>query len=157
MEHLFLEDYEAGQQLQIGGYHVPKEEVIAFATHWDPQPFHIDEEAAEATFYGGLTACSAHIFAIFCRLSNRLEKRAAALAALGFDEFRIPNPLRVGDTVRLLSECTAVRRSKTKPDRGIINFSVRLLNQNDEVVFSIKSTVMVRSRASDAQEGVSGG
>ncbi len=147
VEILFLEDLEVGLRMQAGDYRVSKEEVVSFASIWDPQPFHIDEEAARASVYGGLTACSAHIFAVFSKVSNMLPRRAAAIGALGFDELRIPQPLRAGDTVRVVSECIEVRRSARKPDRGIVTFHAQLLNQSDTVVFSAKSTVMVKSRA----------
>ena len=146
MSLLFLEDFAVGRGFSSPPYHVSKEEVVSFARVWDPQPFHVDEGAAAASLYGGIIACSAHIFSIFTRLSSHAEPRSAALGALGFDEMRIPSPLRAGDTVRLTTECIEMRRSRSKPDRGIISSRVRLENQRGEVVFSAITTFMIRAR-----------
>ena len=93
---------------------VTKKEIIDFARRWDPQPFHVDEEAARSSIYGGITACTAHIFAIVCRLDAEMETKLAGIAGLGFDEMRVHQPLRAGDTVHIMSECMDVRRSKSK-------------------------------------------
>jgi acyl dehydratase len=146
MSLLFLEDFAVGRSFSSPPYHVSKEEVVSFARVWDPQLFHVDEDAAAASIYGGIIACSAHIFSIFTRLSSQAEPRSAALGALGFDEMRIPRPLRAGDTVRLTTECIEMRRSRSKPDRGIISSRVRLENQRGEVVFSAITTFMIRAR-----------
>jgi acyl dehydratase len=110
----------------------------------------VDEEAARSSIYGGITACTAHIFAIVCRLDAEMETKLAGLAGLGFDEMRVHQPLRDGDTVHLTSECTDVRRSKTKPDRGIVKIRTKLFNQRNELIFSLLATTMVASRPDDA-------
>ena len=142
----YIEDYEAGLVLKSHSRLVTSEEIIEFAKLWDPQPFHIDEEAACASIHGGIIACTAHIFAIITRLGAEMETKDAGLAALGFDEMRLHQPLRAGDTVYFTSECTAVRRSKTKPDRGIVETISRLFNQRDELLFSMQCVLMLASR-----------
>ena len=143
----YFEDFAIGDLCESPSYVVSKQEVMQFAGEWDPQPFHIDEEFARQTMFGGVIACSAHIFAIFCKLSNQIEPRSAALAGLGFDEVRIPRPLRAGDTVRLTGRCIEARRSNTKPGCGIVASQVELTNQNGEIVFSTISRFMIQTRS----------
>ena len=150
MKKYYLEDHTEGEVIQCGSYEVDKQEVIEFATQWDPQPWHIDEEAAKASFFGGLTACSAHIFSIFCITSPQWQNGAVmqALASLGFDEMRMLKPVYAGDTVRCVTTVEKVRPSSSKPDRGIVVYKSELLNGADELVFSIKcSTLMARKHA----------
>jgi acyl dehydratase len=142
----YLEDYEVGLVTRSDSRLITKKEIIDFAKTWDPQPFHIDEEAARESIHGGLIACTAHIFAILSGLGTSMETKDAGLAALGFDEMRIHQPLRPGDIVYFAGECTGVRRCKTKPDRGIVESHSKLFNQRDELVFSMRSVYMVASR-----------
>ncbi len=147
MKKYFLEDHTEGEVIECGAYEVDKDEVIRFATKWDPQPWHIDEEAAKASFFGGLTACSAHIFSIFCITSPQWQNGAVmqAMAGLGFDEMRMLKPVYAGDTVRCVTTVETVRPSSSKPDRGVVVYKSDLLNQAEEHVFSVKcSTLMAR-------------
>ena len=141
----FLDDHTEGEVIQCGSYEVTKEEVIAFATQWDPQPWHIDEQAAKASFFGGLTACSAHIFSIFCITSPQWQNGVImqAMASLGFDEMRMLKPVYAGETVRCVTTVDSVRVSNSKPDRGIVVYASELLNQENEPVFSIKCTTLM--------------
>lgn len=145
---VFLEDFMVGDCIESPAYKVPKEQVMEFAKQWDPQPFHINEEQAKESLYGGLTACSAHIFSIFCWLANDSHDGAKvqAIAGLGFDEMRMHQPVFAEDTVYTRSEVIEVRRSKSKPDRGIAKSLIRMYNQRDEEVFSIQSTFMISAR-----------
>jgi acyl dehydratase len=146
MPLLFLEDYEVGRAFRSADYLVSRQEIIEFATAWDPQPFHIDDAAARQSMFGGVIACSAHIFAIFCKLSSTLDPPTAALGGLGFDELRMHRPLRPDDTVHLVGTCQSVRRSQSRPDRGIVRSGVELLNARGEILFSCTSTFLVQSR-----------
>ena len=126
------------------------DKIIEFAKKWDPQPWHIDESAARASHFGGLTACSAHIFSIFCITSQRWQSGVVqqAIAGLGFDEMRMHKPVYAGDTLRCVSIVDTARASRSKPDRGIVVYQTQLINQHNEVVFSIKaSTLMARDPA----------
>lgn len=91
----FFDDCTVGEEHLAGTYEVTAEEIVAFARQWDPQPFHIDEAAARASIFGGLTACSAHIFSIFCITSQRWQSGVVqqAVAGLGFDEMRMHRPV----------------------------------------------------------------
>ena len=146
MEMLFLEDYQVGKVSRTGEMHVSADEIVQFACQWDPQPFHVDVEAARQSMHGGLIACSAHVFAVFTKLANTIEPQSAALAALGFDELRMVKPLRAGDRVSLSSECVEVRRSRSKPDRGIVRSMIKLTNHTGETVFTVISSFLVRAR-----------
>ena len=144
---VFLEDYREGMCFESRSYRITEEELVTFAKQWDPQPFHTDKAAAARTMYGGLIACSSHIFSIFCHLGNLLEPKAAALAGLGFDALRMLQPVRPGDSLHMWSQVLEVHRSSSKPDRGTVRSEIRLLNQDDAVVFTLTSTFMVASRS----------
>ena len=91
MNILYFEDIKVGQNsVKSVTYRVEKEEIIEFARHWDPRSFHLDETAAVSSVFGGLVACSAHIFSILSWFATHGERRTASMAALGFDELRMP-------------------------------------------------------------------
>ncbi len=146
MQLRYYEDYEVGQKFISDTYVVDETEIVEFSKKWDPQPFHIDEEAAIASIYGGLTAPSALIMAVASRLGNTIKPKIAALGALGMTDMEFPNPMRPGDTITLTSTVTQKRSSKTKPDRGIIHYTVRVANQNDEPVSTYRTKIMVAKR-----------
>jgi len=146
----YFDDCVVGAEHHGASHTVSAREIIEFARMWDPQPWHIDEDSARTSHFGALTACSAHIFSIFCITSQRWQSGAVqqAIAGLGFDEMRMHQPVFAGDVLRCVSIVDAVRASQTKPDRGIVVYHTQLLNQNNEVVFSIKaSTMMARDPA----------
>ena len=143
----YFDDCIVGEEHAAGSHVVTAEDIIEFARTWDPQPFHIDEEIAKASLFGGLTACSAHIFSIFCITSQRWQSGVVqqAIAGLGFDEMRMHKPVFAGDTIHCMTTVHGARISNSKPDRGIVTYYSQLLNQTDEQVFSIKaSTLMAR-------------
>lgn len=147
MKKFYLEDHVVGEQVDCGSYVVDAPGIIRFAKEWDPQPWHVDEAAAEASFFGGLTACSAHIFSIFCITSPQWQNGAEqqAIASLGFDDMRMLKPVYAGDTLHCVTTFDTVRPSKSNPDRGIVIYASELFNQRNEAVFSIKcSTLMSR-------------
>ena len=141
----YFDDLVVGAKHPAASYTVTAQAIIEFAQAWDPQPWHIDEVFASASIFGGLTACSAHIFSIFCITSQRWQSGVVqqVIAGLGFDEMRMHRPVYAGDTLRSLSIVEAARLSKSKPDRGIVTYNTQLLNQNDELVFSIKASKLM--------------
>jgi acyl dehydratase len=146
----YFDDCVIGAEHAAASHVVTAEAITEFARMWDPQPWHLDEEIARASHFGGLTACSAHIFSIFCITSQRWQSGVVqqALAGLGFDEMRMHKPVYAGDTLRCVSIVDAARASTSKPDRGIVIYHTQLINQHNEVVFSIKaSTMMARDPA----------
>ncbi|MEH6582745.1 MAG: MaoC/PaaZ C-terminal domain-containing protein [Halioglobus sp.] len=147
MKKYYLEDHVVGASVDCGSMDVTAEGIIAFAKTWDPQPWHVDEAAAEASIFGGLTACSAHIFSMYCITSPQWQNGAVqqAIASLGFDEMRMLKPVYAGDTLRCVTTFDTVRPSKSSPERGIVIYASELYNQRNEAVFSVKcSTLMAR-------------
>ncbi len=144
-EPLYFDDHVTGESVDCGSYQVSAAEIIEFASKWDPQPWHVDEEAARASFFGALTACSAHIFSIYCITSPQWQngKVQQALASLGFDELRMLKPVYAGDTLHCVTTVDATRRSRSKPDRGIVVYYSELFNQHGEPVFSVKCTTLM--------------
>ena len=152
-KHIYFEDFAAGQVYPSVAYTVTKKEIIEFATTWDPQPFHIDEELANASHFGGLTCCSAHIFAIYCAVAQDWEDggEQQALASLGFDEMRMLKPVYAGDTLYHTSTVDTVRESSSNPSAGIVMSHSHIKNQRGDSVFSIKCAFLMQKRQA-AQE-----
>jgi acyl dehydratase len=143
----YLEDFQVGEkQLARGDYLVTEEEIVEFGTRFDPQPFHTDPVAAADSIFGSLVASSVHLFAISVSLSRHLGEPAAAVSALGFDEVRMLAPARPGDRLRLRCETLGARRSRSRPDCGVIESRSELYNQRGENVMSYRGAFLVRAR-----------
>ncbi len=137
---IYFEDIELNTPRTSAEYSVSKEEIIAFAKQWDPQPFHTDEEAAKH-WPLGLTGSSTHSYALLTKLQTEMEgEKPAIVAGLGIDEWRTPTPLRPGDSVRAIGYVESKRESASKPTMGILISVSKLVNQNDEVILTYKST-----------------
>jgi acyl dehydratase len=148
MTHLYFEDAEIGMSRKAGPYRVSKEEIIEFAKKYECVPSHIDEEAAARSIFGGLTASAPHTFAIFASLALKLQPRYHVLARIGWDELRLPNPVRPEDDLDLEISLLEKRESKSKSDRGIVRDQVRLRNQKNEIVFQCVAIILVARRPS---------
>jgi len=145
----YLEDYAVGQTFGSGRLRVDREQIKTFAASFDPQPFHLDEEAARASIFGGLAASGWHTAAMTMRLLVESElSPAGGLIGAGFDEFRWPKPVRPGDELRLVSEIVDVRASKSRPTHGIIKMRTTTFNQHDEPVQVLVANLVVPRRAS---------
>jgi acyl dehydratase len=142
----YFEDIEVGDSQKAGPYSVSKDEIIQFAEKYDPRPFHIDEAAAARSVFAGLSASAAHTFAIFYSLTNKLHPPIRAIAALGYDELRLPNPVRPDDELDLDVRVLEKRESKSKSDRGIFRFRAFLRNQRRETVLECISNILVARR-----------
>jgi acyl dehydratase len=148
MDIIYFEDVEVGKKrTKSVTYQVKKDEIIEFARHWDPRSFHTDEVAAVASIFGGLVACSAHIFSILSWFATHGQRRTASIAALGFDKLRMHHPVRPGDTLSCSFECLEKRESDSKQDRGIVRTLGSLSNQQNIEVFSAIVTTMVAKRS----------
>jgi acyl dehydratase len=135
MTERYLEDYAVAQTFGSGRLRVDKERIKSFAAEFDPQPFHLDEEAARETIFRGLAASGWHTAALTMRLLVESEfKPAGGIVGTGFDELRWPLPVRPGDELRTESEILEVRPSKSRTDRGLIKVRTTTLNQNGEIV-----------------------
>src|SRR6185369_12297534 len=142
MSSLFFEEAEVGGSRAAGPYVVSKDEIIEFARKYDPQPFYVDEEAAARSMFAGLTASGAHTFAIVISLLSKTEPSLRVLAGLGWDELRLPVPVRPGDQLDLEVVVLEKRESKSSPDRGIVRNQMRLRNQKRETVLQCVNTVL---------------
>jgi acyl dehydratase len=142
----YFEDFEIGDSRKAGPYLVSKAEIIQFAKQYDPRPFHIDEEAAARSVFGGLTASAAHTFAIFIFLTDKTQPPIRALAGLGYDELRLPSPVRPGDELDFEAIVLEKRESKSRPGTGILRNQVHLRNQKGETVLQCIGSVFVAKR-----------
>jgi acyl dehydratase len=146
MTSLFFEETETGNRRTAGPYFVSKDEIVEFARKYNPQPFHIDEQAAARSVFSGLTASSAHTFSIHTLLLTKTEPSLRILAALSWDELRLPTAVRPGDELYLEATVLEKRESKSNPDRGIVRSQIHLHNQKREIVLQCISTVLVARR-----------
>jgi acyl dehydratase len=132
----YLEDFAAGQV--YGGAsraRVDPERIKSFAAEFDPQPFHLSEDAARASLFQGLAASGWHTAAMTMRLLVESDlKPAGGIIGAGFDELRWPLPVRPGDELRVESEILEVRTLKSRPDRGVVKVKTTTLNQRGEAV-----------------------
>jgi acyl dehydratase len=145
----YLEDFAVGQIFGSGRLRIDAEGIKAFAAEFDPQLFHLDEEAARNTIFRGLAASGWHTAALTMRLLVESElKPAGGIVGAGFDEFRWPRPVRPGDELHLESEVLEVRPSKSRPEQGLVKVRTTTLNQNDEPVqVSVGNLVVPRRPA----------
>jgi acyl dehydratase len=142
-----LEDFEAGQTFGSGRIRVDADRIKRFATEFDPQPFHLDEQAASDSIFGGLAASGWHTAAITMRLLVDSDLApAGGIVGAGFDELRWPRPVRPGDELRVEGEVLALRASKSRPDQGVIKVRTTTLNQNDEPVQVFVGNLIVLRR-----------
>jgi acyl dehydratase len=153
MTHLYFEDIEVGASLRAGPYLVSKDEIIQFARQYDPRPFHIDEEAAARSVFGGLSASAAHTFAIFILLTSKVQPPLHELAGLGYDELRYPNGVRPDDELDLESTSLEKRESRSRAGTGIVRIQSFLRNQRRETVLQCVSIILV-ARRPDAKTSV---
>ena len=144
----YLEDMEVGAKASFGNYEVTREEVIDFASKYDPQPFHLDDEAAAETHFGRISASGWHTCAMTMRMmvENLSEQKHAGLGSPGLDELRWLKPVYPGDTLRVETELKEVRPSRSRPEMGSIHSEVTVFNQKDEPVMRMKSIGLVRRR-----------
>jgi acyl dehydratase len=126
---------------------VNADEIVAFAERFDPQAMHVDAQYVTTGPFGGLIASGWHTAGIFMRLyADHYLSRVASLASPGIDEIRWPAPLGPGDTVRMRTTIAEARRSRSKPDRGLVRTRGELLNQDDQPVLSLLAMNLLRAR-----------
>ena len=145
----FFEDFTVGEvEVLDATYVVTEEEIREVGERWDPQPFHIDPEAAQQSPFGGLVASSVHLFAMAVSLSMTGTKHdpVAAVSALGFDKMRLHAPARPGDELFVRIEVIEARRSTSQPALGVVHTRAEMLNQHDDLVFSYESAFLVQQR-----------
>ena len=144
----FYEDIGVGQKSAFGHYEVTREEVIDFARKYDPQPFHLDDEAAAKTHFGRISASGWHTCAMTMSMlvANLTANKQAGLGSPGVDELRWKKPVYPGDTLRCETEVIEKRRSASRPEMGVYRSRVRVLNQDDLPVMTFISNGLIRTR-----------
>ena len=144
----YYEDLVVGAKASFGHYEVTREEVIAFASKYDPQPFHLSDEAAAQTYFGRLSASGWHTAAMAMRMAvdNMKEQRSASLGSPGIDELRWLKPVYPGDILRCETELLDKRVSKSRPDMGITKGRTTVFNQHDEPVMTFVANGLIRTR-----------
>jgi acyl dehydratase len=144
----YLEDFQAGEVIELGSKVVSADEIIAFARQFDPQYFHIDAERAKASPYGGLIASGWHTAAMYMRLTvdGFTSRFAETMGSPGVDGIRWLKPVRPGDTLKGRVTIVDVIPSKSRADRGTIKTLGELLNQHGEVIMRVNGVGFVARR-----------
>ena len=153
-EQRWFEDYRPGLVLEFGAIAVDEDEVVGFARRFDPQPFHVDAEAAAQGSFGGLIASGWHTGSLMMRLLvEHYLSPVASLGSPGLDELRWLAPVRPGDTLSVRVSILETRRSQSKPDRGLVRALMEVLNQRGEVVMSMKALNFILCRGAATPAG----
>jgi acyl dehydratase len=143
---LYLEDFHVGLRTSGGSHPLDVAQIKAFAGAFDPQPFHLDEVAAERSLFRGLCASGWHTAAITMKLLTMVEPPIAGGIIGAGAELNWPSAARAGDVLHVECEAVEVRPSRTKPDRGMVLMHIRTLNQHDEVRQDLKAKLVVFRR-----------
>jgi acyl dehydratase len=150
----YLEDFAVGQTFHSRRTKVDKDRIKAFAAEFDPQSFHLDEDAARGTIFGGLAASGWHTAAITMRLLVESDLRpAGGIVGAGFDEFRWSLPVRPGDELRVEAEVLEVRLSRSRLEQGLIKVRTTAFNQNNEAVQITTGNLVVPRRPRETEQG----
>jgi len=143
-KELYLEDLEPGQTFRSGTYSVDAAKIRAFAQEFDPQPFHLDEEAARRSPFQGLVASGWHTAAIAMRLLVTSNLRlAGGVIGAGIDELRWVRPVRAGDVLHVAIEILEVRPSRSRADQGLVRIRTTTVNQDGEAVQTVTGRLVV--------------
>ncbi|RJF98416.1 MaoC family dehydratase [Noviherbaspirillum saxi] len=143
----YFEDFEVGKTIEVGTRTVTEEEILEFATKFDPQPFHVDKDAAGKSIYGSIIASGWHTCSMMMRMMvDGFLREAASMGSPGVDEVRWIKPVRPGDTLKVSTTVLDVRPSGSKPDRGIVMTEWRAINQHGELVVTVKGMGMYGRR-----------
>lgn len=146
----YLDDFTVGQVFNTGRLRVDKEQIFAFARQFDPQPFHVDEDAARKSVFKGLAASGWHTAALTMRLLVDGEfQPAGGILGVGFDELSWPRAVRPGDELHARSEVLEVRPSRSRPDRGLIRVRTTTYNRNEEAVMVYTANLLVPKRPAE--------
>ncbi len=149
----FFEDFFVGQEIALGSRTVSAAEIIAFATEFDPQPFHIDHAAAAASPYGAIIASGWHTCSMMMRMVvDGMMATSSSMGSPGLENVRWILPVRAGDTLTVSYLTTAVKASTSKPDRGVVWSTWRALNQHGELVCTVEGMGMFGRRPGGASD-----
>ncbi|WP_371346934.1 MaoC family dehydratase [Ancylobacter sp. IITR112] len=144
---LFWEDFQEGQEATCGRYVVGREEILAFARDYDPQPIHLMDAAAEATHLGGLAASGWHLCCIFMRLAaDGFLTRSDCLGSPGLEEVRFLKPVHPGTVLSLRRRVLDTRTSRSRPDMGLVTFRFELIDTAGAVMADLVGTILFGRR-----------
>ena len=148
---IYFEDIVVGTRASFGSYQVTRDEVIAFASRYDPQAFHLDDAAAAATHFGRLSASGWHTCAMTMSMvvANMAESQHAGLGSPGVDELRWLKPVYPGDTLRCETEVIEKTPSRSRPEMGSFRSKMTVFNQHDEAVMRFTSIGLIRTRPAE--------
>ena len=150
---LHWEDVTVGETVAFGRKHVTKEEIVAFAGAFDPQPLHLDERAAKESMVGRLCASGWHSCAMLMRmLADNVLAKAAGLGSPGLEEVRWLKPVFPGDELTARYTCTSKRALKSRPGVGLCQMLFEVLNQNGELVMTWDAAQLLRMRGPEAPQ-----
>ncbi len=143
----YWEDFQPGAVTVYGPRLVTREEIVAFAAEFDPQPMHLDEEAARKTLLGGLAASGWHTCCVFMRIvADGYILDSSSMGGPGVDEVRWLRPLRPGTNVRVRATVVESRPSKSRPEMGLTKFSYEMLDESDAAIMTLTTTHMFGRR-----------
>jgi acyl dehydratase len=147
----YFEDFFAGQEIALGSRTVSEAEIIAFATQFDPQPFHVDHDVAAKSIYGAVIASGWHTCSMMMRMVvDGLMAGSSSMGSPGLEKVRWILPVRAGDTISVSYLTTEVKASASKPDRGVVWSTWRAVNQHGELVCTIEGMGMFGRRPTQA-------
>ncbi len=145
----YWEDFAPGRVIEHGPRRISREEIVAYAREFDPQPFHLDEEAARHSMLGGLCASGWHSCCILMRMSaESFVLNSSSMGAPGVDEVRWLAPIRPGDDLTLRATVLSTRPSSSRPDMGLVNVLLELFNAAGTCVMSLRAPLMFARRGS---------
>lgn len=142
----YFDDWSEGEVFETESHLMTEERIRSFAEEFDPQPFHIDPEAAAASIYGGIIASGWHTGSVMMRLLTTVLGESS-MGSPGAEKFRWLAPVRPGDRLRLRLTVLETKASQSKPDRGIMRLRNEMVNQDDEVVMSMEPTLFLGRRS----------
>jgi acyl dehydratase len=144
---LTFEDFPSGRLGTFGPHHVSREDILAFAAEFDPQPMHLDEEAAKRSMLNGLAGSGWHLCSIMMRMMfDGFIGRTASMGSPGVNEVRWLAPLRPGDDLLLDIDVTEARLSRSRPATGIVTFKATVRNAGGEMLCEMVTPIIVRRR-----------
>ena len=144
----FFEDFVVGSSYEFGEYHVTEEEILQFASMYDPQPFHLSDEEGKKTLFGGLCASGWHTCSMGMRMivDNMPKEDTGTMGSPGIDELRWLKPVFPGDTLRMKATILDKKESRSRPKMGSVFMLNEMFNQKNEIVMSNKPIVMCMKR-----------
>ena len=146
-DYWYFEDFEPGQDIDLGTRTVTEEEIVAFARAYDPQPFHVDRDAAAQSIYGGVIASGWHTCSMMMRMVvDGLMNRSSGMGSPGLEGVRWLAPVRAGDTLSVHYQTVKVKASASKPDRGVVWSRWVAINQHGETVCTVEGMGMFGRR-----------